>query len=147
MKNRKNMVNEEPLWKKRRKEEQLAARKSRLWIVLIVILMAVVLAFMIYALMRGLRPSKVKETAVSKHTISQIVDKVTVQQNGKTERYIVFRVIGKTMRKSVDQKTFDSLEKGKEVLLTYDEDYMGCPKAILGWSPIKFAKPVEAGKK
>ncbi|MEN6371052.1 MAG: hypothetical protein ABFD64_03480 [Armatimonadota bacterium] len=144
MKNRKNIVNEEPLWKKRRRERQIEAQKSRRWVAVVVILIVAALVLMIYGMVRGLRPSKVKKAAAApKHTLSQIVDKEIIQQNGKIDRYVVFRVIGKKMRKSVDQKTFDSLEKGKEVLLTYDEDYMGNPKEIRGWSQPKFVKPVE----
>jgi len=134
LKNRKNKATDEPIWKKRRREEERLARKSKLWIAVVVLLISGAFALMIYGVVKSLNTSKTSTGKNEpKRAIAQVIDKVVEQNTGKIERFVVFRVDGIVLRKSVDQATFDSIEKGKSYLVTYEVDGIGRPKEIRGW--------------
>lgn len=142
MRNRKNIATDEPIWKKRRREEEKQSRKSKLWIAVVVLLVSGALILMILGLVKGFNSSKTTAKKIEpKRAIAQVVNKAVEQETGKIERFVVFRVDGIELRKSVDQTTFDSVEKGNLYMLTYEVDGIGRPKEIRGWSTYKPAKP------
>ena len=146
MRNSKKLIEEEPVWKRRRREGRIKARRTKMWIALGCVLAAAVLAFFVFSYARGLGATRKKAQKPSPHHgIAQVVDKRVERLGSKTERVLIFHVGSGTARKVVDEATFDSMKKGQRVVLSYDANYLtGMPTKIYGWEPYKEAKPAGA---
>lgn len=144
MKNRKNNIESEPVWKKRRREERIQARKTKLWIVLGVAAAVIVMGFLVYAQVRafiGSNKSEKKETTIYRG-IARVKDKLVEEKDGKTTRKIIFHIGNWDVSKDVDEATYNKLKKGEEVMLSYETDYLtGRPKDIRGWEPLQLEEP------
>jgi hypothetical protein len=145
LKNRKNIIDDEPLWKKRRREEAKEARKSKLWTVGIAATIVVVLGFMVWVMVYRPWVSQKNEPRPKPQSgLATVVDKTIEQKDGKTVQHIVFKMGDDIeIQKEVDAKAFDSVNKGQEFLLTYEiSSFSGAPTKILSWKVPKYAKPV-----
>lgn len=139
MKSRKNLLHEEPAWKKRRREIEKQARKSKLWVVLAIVVVVAVAAVMVTLLIRssGVQPPKQVKKPKPVHAIARVVDKRIEKENGESRRIITFRIEGFNSDKVVDEKTFDSVQKDDEVIISYHQNRLPSDIDILDWKPYK----------
>lgn len=137
MKNRKNVLEEEPTWKKRRREMRKEALKSKMWMVIGAVVVAAVVVFMGYVVVRSMRPRIPKQLAKGKpiHAIARVTDKRVDRESGKTERWVSFRVGRFTVDQKVDEGKYDSLQKGQDVLMSYHLDPATRQPRIKDWKP------------
>lgn len=140
MKNRKEINESEPGWKKRRREEQIQARKTKLWIAIGVAAGILALGFLIFTTVRAgidSTPKKqVKKNIV--HGIARVKDKKIEKVDNKTKRIIIFSVGSFTAKKEVSEATYNKMKKGDEVMLAYEANrYTGMPDYVQGWKPFK----------
>ncbi|HOK54918.1 MAG TPA: hypothetical protein PLU88_00315 [Armatimonadota bacterium] len=146
MKTRKTpVIDSEPAWKKRRRENAVQSRKKKFWTIIGVAGAVVVVGFMIFMMVRGGLSSGADNEKTEHHLgIARVIEKNEIKdKSGKiTGREIVFKVARGEARKRVNQETFDSLQMNDEVLLTFDVDkFSGLPSKAIKWEPIKPAAP------
>lgn len=143
-KNRKNTVLEnEPAWKKRRREGAHQEKKAKRWVVLALAGGVLVVALMLFMMLRGGpdKIDKVKPRSVDGHAK---VEKKTIEHDkeGKLHRYIDFSVGQSKVRWDAGEKDYDALKVGQEVLLEYDANmYTEAPVHVRSWHPWVVAKP------
>ena len=138
LKTQKNTVHEEPAWKKRRKEYYTQRRKSKLVTVLVIVGVAIVVAFLGYQVSLSWKSASTrtkKEKPVS--TIASVVNKRVVHVDGKDELMVTFHVSSRDVDRKVSQKEYDTLTKGQDVKV----NYTGRPEFgsvnIVSWQPVK----------
>ncbi len=140
MKNRKNLLEEEPVWKKKRREELRQVRIHQIWLACLIIAAVAVVVLMSYRyILVNNAPAKAKNDGNPSHKgIARVMDKVTDQSSGKVKYTVVFSILGGQTRWDVDRKIFDSIQKGQKGVLSYDIDEItGRPTRIYGWEKIK----------
>jgi hypothetical protein len=141
--NRKKIIEEEPVWKKRRREMRSQARKSRLWMLLAGVGIAAVAALIIFSVVRGARGRAARKPEKTKpsHAIAHVQDKRIVQKDGKTQRVISFHIGPWLVDKAVNERDYSSLRKGEEVFLSYDTDPASGAPIVRSWEPYRPKPP------
>lgn len=140
-KNQKNIVHEEPAWKKRRKEYYRARRKSKLVTVLIIAGVVIVVAFLGYQVSSAWKRAGARSHAEKPvSTIASVVDKRIVHVNGKDDLIVIFRVSARDVEKKVSQKDYDALKKGEEVKVSYTGRPQFGTIKVLSWQTIKLER-------
>jgi flagellar biosynthesis/type III secretory pathway M-ring protein FliF/YscJ len=136
------LLDSEPAWKKRRREGAKGEKKTKLWVVLSLVGGVLVLAFMIFMMVRPLteKPEKVKEKPSEGRAV--VVKKIVENKDGKTHRYVEFSRGKALIRWDTDESNFNTLKEGQEVLLEYKASPLtGDPLKVYGWHPWVVAKP------
>jgi len=146
------LLQEEPAWKKRRRELRSLERKAKLWKALWVFLGLVAAAFVITFSARGLLPRHNRQRAKplkGEPALARVVAKRVETKDGKTRRIVSFRFGRWRVPKVVDQAAYNSLEVGREFLITYTTDPDTAEMNVVRWevpklvgsSPPKKAAP------
>ena len=143
-------LDEDPAWKKRRRELDRAMRRAKMWKILGWTLGVAALALYVGLSIRGAllpvkKPNQVKQKP--RQGIAKVVGKHTASANGREEYYVTFHVGRWTTDSKVDRAKYDSLKKGQEVLLRYDVSGIADAVRVRDWEPVKLAKPMSSEKR
>jgi hypothetical protein len=140
MKVRKTAQNMEPGWKKRRQEAHSAARKDKFWNIAGIAAICLVVGFLIWSIVYGqIVASRRKHKDVKpSQAIARVEEKQVVRKGGKTRYVIRFKTSRWTSDKVVDRKSYDSVEVGKDFVVTYGADPDTDEPMVQSWEPAKY---------
>lgn len=145
MKTQKKQIEEQPGWKKRRKDLQSEIRKAMFWKIGGYAAIALVAAFFIWVNVHAsLVTQKEKAKVETRHGLGVVEKLQIVQKNGKPEQIVQFKIGKVIVKRAVDAKTYDSMKTGQEYRLTYQvEAGNEYPTKIVDWSPVKYLNGAE----